>query len=218
MLISEVTRLSETWEALNAQNQNKILELAQYDMRLERLAVERTKAHQKYYAVEREKEALVAQIAISEKVTKAQKVNLDRSEDERRSIESKLALVEKELSEAKKARIETENMHKSAKRSQQDAEYHKKSAEMAHGAAQKLLNEKTEMVESETLAKRRLEEQVAKLEKDVERYKKKAQAATAAANGQGRYVESDSKDVLEENVMLKVSQLHLTSSFGENKS
>jgi E3 ubiquitin-protein ligase BRE1 len=37
----------------------------------------------------------------------------------------------------------------------------------------------------------------------VEKFKKKASAATAAANGQGRYVESDSKDVLEENVMLK---------------
>lgn len=44
-----------------------------------------------------------------------------------------------------------------------------------------------------------------KLEKEVEKWKGKANQATAAANGQGRFVETtDVKGMAEENTLLKV--------------
>lgn len=204
MLISEVTRLSETWEALNSQNGNKVFELSQYDARLERLAVERTKAHQKYYAVEREKEALLAQIAIGEKLTKAQKTNLERGEEERRHLVHTVEVLEKEVAQHRLARSQAEKAAKAASYEQRKADSHRVQAQQKLSADSKLLAERTDQVEAETHARRRAEEAVQKAEKDAEKWKKKAAAATAAANGQGRFLESnESKDTAEENVMLK---------------
>lgn len=99
MLISEVGRLSETWEQLNKQNHSKILELAQYDVRLERMATERAKANQKYFASEREKEALANQSNTYLRLSNNQKAAISILESERRAFVNKLANAEKELVE-----------------------------------------------------------------------------------------------------------------------
>lgn len=97
MLISEVGRLSETWEQLNKQNHSKILDLAQYDVRLERMATERAKANQKYFASEREKEALVNQSNTYLRLSNNQKAAISILESERRAFVTKLATCEREL-------------------------------------------------------------------------------------------------------------------------
>lgn len=103
MLISEVGRLSETWEQLNKQNHSKILEIAQYDVRLERMATERAKANQKYFASEREKEALANQSNTYLRLSNNQKAAISLLESERRAFTSKLANAEKELVERQAA-------------------------------------------------------------------------------------------------------------------
>lgn len=103
MLISEVGRLSETWEQLNKQNHSKILELAQYDVRLERMATERAKANQKYFASEREKEALANQSHTYLRLSNTQKAAITILEDERRALVNKLANADKELVEHQSA-------------------------------------------------------------------------------------------------------------------
>ena len=103
MLITEVTRLSEAWEHLNTQNHSKILELAQYDARLERAAAEKSKSTQKYFASEREKEALNNQVNVYNRLTQTQKAALEKLEEVRRALHGKLANAEKEIAENEKA-------------------------------------------------------------------------------------------------------------------
>lgn len=103
MLISEVGRLSETWEQLNKQNHSKILDLAQYDIRLERMATEKAKANQKYFAAEREKEALTNQSNTYLRLSNNQKATISILESERRAFMNKLANAEKEVVEREAA-------------------------------------------------------------------------------------------------------------------
>ena len=103
MLITEVTRLSEAWEHLNTQNLSKILDLAQYDTRLERAAAEKSRTTQKYFASEREKEALISQVNIYTRLTQTQKGAYDKLEEEKRALYGKLANAENEISEHEKA-------------------------------------------------------------------------------------------------------------------
>lgn len=67
-----------------------------------------------------------------------------------------------------------------------------------------VLSERTTQYHSEEGLRKKSEDQVAKLEKEVDKWKSKANQATAAANGQGRYVETDVKGLSEENTLLKV--------------
>lgn len=74
-----------------------------------------------------------------------------------------------------------------------------------HLQAKNQLKERTTQHYSEEGQRKKAEEQLNKLEKEVEKWKGKANQATAAANGQGRYVETDVKGMAEENTLLKVS-------------
>lgn len=103
MLISEVSRLSETWEQLNKQNQSKVFDLAQYDVRLERMATEKAKANQKYFASEREKEALTNQSNLYHRLSTNQKAVIAQLEEEKRALTSKLVNAERELAERQAA-------------------------------------------------------------------------------------------------------------------
>jgi E3 ubiquitin-protein ligase BRE1 len=103
MLISEVSRLSETWEQLNKQNQSKVLDVAQYDLRLERLANEKAKANQKYFASEREKEALTTQVTLYTRLSTNQKGVIEKLEREQQALSEKSLNAEKELAERIKA-------------------------------------------------------------------------------------------------------------------
>lgn len=99
MLIAEVSKLSETWEQLNKQNQSKVFELAQYDVRLERMATEKAKANQKYFASEREKEALTNQSNVYQRLSNQQKGAINLLENEKHALLNKLTNAEKELQE-----------------------------------------------------------------------------------------------------------------------
>lgn len=203
MLISEVGRLSETWEQLNKQNHSKILDLAQYDVRLERMATERAKANQKYFASEREKEALVNQSNTYLRLSNNQKAAISILESERRAFVTKLATCERELvaHQAAETLLEKRISEIERERSEKAAAYaalQKQFAEQSN-----VLSDRTTHFHSEETLRKKSEDQVSKLEKEVEKWKSKANQATAAANGQGRYVETDVKGLAEENNLLK---------------
>ena len=56
-----------------------------------------------------------------------------------------------------------------------------------------LLRERTAQCEAESAVKRKAEEHINKQDKDLDKWKDKAEAATAAAHGKGRYIESNVK-------------------------
>ena len=56
-----------------------------------------------------------------------------------------------------------------------------------------LLRERTMQYETELQLKRRAAEQNSKSTKDLEKWRSRAEAATAVAHGKGRYVETDNK-------------------------
>lgn len=226
MLISEVSRLSETWEQLNKQNQSKVFDLAQYDVRLERMATEKAKANQKYFASEREKEALTNQSNLYHRLSTNQKAVIAQLEEEKRALTNKLVNAERELAERQaaegllKTKIKDLEKIKDAHTSEfttlqrQFDEVSSLNCCILNGLAdqsifpqqsQKLLSERTALHHTEEGQRKKIEEQVSKLEKEVEKWKGKASQATAAANGQGRFVETtDVKGMAEENTLLKV--------------
>ena len=131
MLISEVTRLSETWEVLNRQNQNKVFDLAQYDARLELAARDRGRANQKYFASEREKETLVAQLTIADKMKGVQKTAIERQKEEAVALRARLADAELDLAKLRAEVAKGEQAVTEARREQTRSETRLEGAEKA---------------------------------------------------------------------------------------
>ena len=116
---------------MNRQNQNKVFDLAQYDARLELAARDRGRANQKYFASEREKETLVAQLTIADKMKVVQKTAIERQKEEAVALRARLADAELDLAKLRADVAKGEQAVLEAKREQTRSETRLEGAEKA---------------------------------------------------------------------------------------
>ena len=98
MLISEVTRLSEAWTQLDSQNSSKIFDLAHHERLIQQYVSEKTKAQNKYFQSERDKEAVGQQVEVYTRLAKQQKAVITSLNEEKISNAKRLRMLEEELS------------------------------------------------------------------------------------------------------------------------
>jgi chromosome segregation ATPase len=108
MLITEVTRLSEAWEMLNASYQSKIFQLAQYADKLEQVKQERNKERMAKYQAERAKEEALRATNSQNIVIKKHKDAVEALKLELEALEHKIKSAEQEVTALTEYKVEHE--------------------------------------------------------------------------------------------------------------
>ncbi|KAM0789473.1 hypothetical protein ACM66B_000293 [Microbotryomycetes sp. NB124-2] len=167
MLYSEIERLSLAWSTLEEQNAQKVWTLTHTEEKIQKLTVEKTKADNKYFAAMREKEALTAENAVLTKLSEKQQKAVASADDLQDSLRQQLLAAEKEIT-----------LHQQNVRAHQDyiatskrekADFTLKFEQQAKQIIElkSLLKERVTQAEAEYAARRRADEQVAKLEREL---------------------------------------------------
>lgn len=205
MLVAEVSRLSEAWDTLNKQNHDKIFDLAGYEKKLEQYSIDKQKATQKYFASERDKEAILQQHKSLSLAKEQQAKVLEVQEATQRALHAQLASLKSEVAEHQSLLTEAEQ-----KISEKTSMINKEaaaadSARRELSALQMLYETRAKNIEAESASRAKAEEKVIKLETELEKAKKRAESASAAAAGKGRIPDLDLRELQTECQNLHVS-------------
>ncbi|GAA5938425.1 hypothetical protein JCM1841_005359 [Sporobolomyces salmonicolor] len=192
MLYGEIDRLSAAWSALDEQNASKVFNLVNLEEKIQRLSAEKAKADNRYFATMRQKDALVSENAVLTKLAEKQQQKVESSTEQQHSLGQQLAAAEKEITlHQKNIRAYQDNIGGLRRdnteltlRSEQNA---KRIAELNN-----LLAERISQAESEIAARKRAEEQLAKVERQLQQSQAKVASASAAASSS-----SDSAEIRE---------------------
>ncbi|GAA5978816.1 hypothetical protein JCM5350_004831 [Sporobolomyces pararoseus] len=181
-LYGEIDRLSAAWSALDEQNSSKVFNLVHLEEKLQRLGAEKAKADNRYFATMRQKESLVNENAILTKLAEKQQQKVDSAAEMHHSLSEQLAAAEKEITlhqdnvrayAEQIGQLRRENSE-ALLRSEQNG---KRIAELTA-----LLSERVAQAETEQAARKRAEEQLAKVERQLQQANAKAASATATSN------------------------------------
>ncbi|BGP25184.1 E3 ubiquitin-protein ligase BRE1 [Rhodotorula toruloides] len=183
MLYGEIDRLSTAWATLDEQNASKVFNLAAVEEKLQRLSAEKAKSDNYYFASMRQVDALKNENAVLNKLAEKQQQKVEAAAELHRSIAQQLAAAEKEITVQQSnvrahqdailtlKRENTELLLRSEQQTQQVAELNK------------LLAERVQQAENEAAAHKRAEEQLDKLQRQLQQAQAKASTAAAAASG-----------------------------------
>ncbi|GAA5911739.1 uncharacterized protein JCM6883_001252 [Sporobolomyces salmoneus] len=192
-LYGEIDRLSAAWSALDEQNASKVFNLANLEEKLQRLGAEKAKADNRYYATMRQKESLVSENAVLTKLAEKQQQKVETANEMHHSLSEQLAAAEKEITlhqdnvrayAEQISQLRRENSE-ALLRSEQNG---KRIAELTS-----LLSERVAQAETEQTARKRAEEQLAKVERQLQQANAKAASVTASSNS----TSSDSNEIRE---------------------
>ncbi|GAA5865168.1 hypothetical protein JCM1840_003930 [Sporobolomyces johnsonii] len=192
MLYGEIDRLSAAWSALDEQNASKVFNLVSLEEKIQRLSAEKAKADNRYFATMRQKDALVSENAVLTKLAEKQQQKVESTTEQQHSLGQQLTAAEKEITlHQKNIRAYQDNIGSLRRdnieltlRSEQNA---KRIAEL-----NTLLSERISQAESEIAARKRAEEQLAKVERQLQQSQAKVASASAAASSS-----SDSAEIRE---------------------
>ncbi|BGO91969.1 hypothetical protein NBRC10512_001078 [Rhodotorula toruloides] len=183
MLYGEIDRLSTAWATLDEQNASKVFNLAALEEKLQRLSAEKAKSDNHYFASMRQVDALKNENAVLNKLAEKQQQKVEAAAELHRSIAQQLAAAEKEITVQQSnvrahqdailnlKRENTELLLRSEQETKQVAELNK------------LLAERVQQAENEAAAHKRAEEQLDKLQRQLQQAQAKASSAAAAASG-----------------------------------
>ncbi|EPQ29486.1 uncharacterized protein PFL1_03241 [Pseudozyma flocculosa PF-1] len=184
-LYDEIDRLSTAYSDLEKKVSNQVLDLSKMENKMLRLTTEKSKADQKFFGTMRIKESLEVENRAALRNVERQTKLVELLTENEKTFAGQLQAHEREVTLFKRAmqehvkRIATLEAELEASRARL-AEVERVKAE-AEGSAKELIDAATD----ERNARRRLEEQVARLEKDLERAQRKAARAVAAAGSSG---------------------------------
>ena len=96
-LVKEIATLSQAWQVLDQQNRDKVLNLVTHEERLTRLASEKAKADNRYFAACRSKDAIAAESAVAVRTAASQLKTIEAYKESVVAITSRLTAAEKEI-------------------------------------------------------------------------------------------------------------------------
>ncbi|KAI5476449.1 E3 ubiquitin-protein ligase BRE1 [Pseudohyphozyma bogoriensis] len=167
MLYGEIDRLSTAWSTLDEQNSSKVFNLVNLEEKVQRLNADKAKSESRYFSTMRQKEALVAENAVLTKLAEKQQRAVDASNDLQHSLGAQLAASEKEITAHHKnlrahqeslSQVKRENAELLLRREQSDKHIIELTA---------LLNERITEAETEQAARKRVEEHISKVERQL---------------------------------------------------
>lgn len=191
MLIGEIATLSDAWNALNEQVNSKVLDLRNQEIRYEKLAADRFKHQTRSYTAGQEKEGALSQAKKGETVIARQAAVLNARAEEMEQLKGINRNLEQQATEYTKSITVYTKRIADLEKEIQLAQAEQERARAIDSKLGHAIEEKNSLIASEEYKRKRQDEKIAKLEKDVERWKGKAQDLTAVVQGQGKMVESN---------------------------
>ncbi|CAH7670764.1 hypothetical protein PPACK8108_LOCUS5498 [Phakopsora pachyrhizi] len=176
MLYSEVDRLSTAWAILDEQIREKVFKLAEYEDKVLKAVQEKAKADNRYFSAMRLNETMRAQTSALEKMAEKQTATISKISDELRAVTARLTAAEKEITmyqklvetlRSKISELTVENTDLSARCSQHDQKM---------GEVVIVLKDRSTQIENEAAARRKAEENMASMEKELGKLKTKLQS------------------------------------------
>lgn len=190
----ELEKISAAYADLERQASVKVTDVSRLEEKALRWVTEKSKADNKYFSAMRSKDAMETELRTSKQVQERQQKSIEMFTETERNYTAQLALHEKEVTTFKKVvdvhahRIDTLQRELELTESRLAESVRTKDA--ASESAKELIN--TANIEKDQ--RKRAEERVARLEKDLEGAKRQlAKAAASAAKNKGRR-ETDSGD------------------------
>ncbi|GAA5932035.1 E3 ubiquitin-protein ligase BRE1 [Sporobolomyces koalae] len=181
MLYGEIDRLSAAWSALDEQNASKVFNLASLEDKLQRLGAEKAKADSRYFATMRQKDALTNENTVLTKLAEKQQQKVESVSELQHSLTQQLTAAEKEIT------LHQDNVRAYA---DQIAQLRRDNSEALLRTEQNskkiteltsLLTERISQAENEQGLRKRAEEELAKVERQLQQAISKVATATAAA-------------------------------------
>ncbi|GAA6058899.1 hypothetical protein JCM10212_002851 [Sporobolomyces blumeae] len=195
MLYGEIDRLSAAWSDLDEQNASKVFNLASLEDKVQRLSAEKAKADNRYFATMRQKDALENENAILTKLAEKQQQKVDQASEVQHELQVQLAAVEKEITvHQNNVRAYSEQLA-ALRRENSDALLRSEQNGKRIAELSALLTERVAQAETEQAARKRVEEQLAKVERQLQQASAKAASTSAAAAAAAP--SSDSREIRE---------------------
>ncbi|GAA5879038.1 hypothetical protein JCM3774_004477 [Rhodotorula dairenensis] len=183
MLYSEIERLSDAWQALDEQNASKVFNLATIEEKLQRLSAEKAKADNRYFTTMRQKDALVNENAMLNKLVEKQQQKVEAANEQQQLLTQQLTQIEKEISlhqanvrayQEEISSLKRENGSFAAQREQDERTITQLKDQLA---------ERVGEAETEAAGRKRADEQLEQIRRQVEQLQNKAAATASTASG-----------------------------------
>lgn len=171
MLYTEVDRLSNAWAALDEQNRDKVFKLAEHDEKVLKAVHEKAKADNRYFSAMRANETLKTQSAVLEKMAEKQTLTISKLNDELRAISSRLTSAEKEITIHQKVLSSHKTRISELSIANEDLSNRTALHDTKMNDVMILLREKTVQVEEEAASRRKAEENLIGLERELSKMK-----------------------------------------------
>ncbi|EGG10527.1 uncharacterized protein MELLADRAFT_115459 [Melampsora larici-populina 98AG31] len=189
MLYTEVDRLSNAWAALDEQNRDKVFKLAEHDEKVLKAVHEKAKADNRYFSAMRANETLKTQSAVLEKMAEKQTTTISKLNDELRAISSRLTSAEKEITIHQK--VLSSHKTKISELSIENEDLSNRAAlhDTKMNDVMNLLRERTAQVEEEAASRRKAEENLIGLERELSKMKSRNGMSGTVGMGESSNVE-----------------------------
>ncbi|GAA5987856.1 hypothetical protein JCM10908_007246 [Rhodotorula pacifica] len=181
MLYGEIERLSEAWQALDEQNASKVFNLAAMEEKLQRLSAEKAKADNRYFTTMRQKDALMNENSVLNKLVEKQQQKVEAANELQQSLTQQLTSIEKEISlHQANVRAYQETISSLQRENGEHASRNDQSQRRI-AELESVLKDRVSEAETEAAARKRADEQLDQIRRKVELLQTQA-AATASTS------------------------------------
>ncbi|KIR53461.1 E3 ubiquitin-protein ligase BRE1 [Cryptococcus gattii Ru294] len=180
-LYSEVEGLSKLWEALDQTVKSKVLELRDGEQKITRLATEKAKADNKYFAAMRAKEAVDMEAKAAQRSVEKQLRLLERAQEVEMSLRSQITANEKGLTALKNNALDLQNQLATVVAEKTQLELRLQQSQNALAEAQQIMHQRVAEASAEKEARAKLQDEADGQMKTIKKLKERQDAVAAAS-------------------------------------
>ncbi|WVO14222.1 E3 ubiquitin-protein ligase BRE1 [Cryptococcus depauperatus] len=183
-LYSEVEGLSKLWEALDQTVKSKVLDLKDGEQKIQRLATEKAKADNKYFAAMRAKEAVDIEAKTAQRSVEKQLRLLERAQEVEATLRTQIAANEKGMTALKNSALNLQGQLAAVTSERAQLELRLQQSQTALADAQQVMQQRVAEATAEKENCARLQDEVEGQAKLIKRLKERQEAvATASQSG-----------------------------------
>ncbi|KAL7409085.1 BRE1 E3 ubiquitin ligase-domain-containing protein [Mrakia frigida] len=188
-LYGEVERLSKSWEDVANQANSKVLNLKEMEEKVSKLATEKAKADNKYFAAMRTKEAVEVERKVAQRNVEKQIKVLEKLSESERNLTTQLSLQEKEATILKASIRQFKDRIMELEREAAEGKVRLESERTRSADMGKLLTTRTAIAEKERATQLNLQEELDRTKRDLERMTAKAKMVSSGVASTGKEIE-----------------------------
>ncbi|KAJ1024605.1 hypothetical protein NDA13_004534 [Ustilago tritici] len=183
----ELEKISAAYADLERQASVKVTDVSRLEEKALRWVTEKSKADNKYFSTMRVKDSIEAELRTAKQLSERQQKTIEMHTEAERNFATQLTLHDKQVNIFKKATEEHSQRIEALQRELEQAKAHSEDVARVNAASSASAKELIDAASTEKDQRKRAEERIVRLEKDLESAKRQvAKAAASAAKNKGR--------------------------------